>query len=163
MTALLESILLVFVVVFFVFFSSFFSSKKSPSFALVPPPARSLVAAAPLVTPEENAREEDEERKEEEKAKDRRLPAKKAFKRGESGSLVVAPVVVEGENNRIREDILLIGKLAATQTLDFSLLVVAFFSLLILPLPEKREERRAEDILNRREAREERIFLTIYV
>ena len=163
MTALLESILLVFVVVFFVFFSSFFSSKKSPSFALVPPPARSLVAAAPLVTPEENAREEDEERKEEEKAKDRRLPAKKEFKRGESGSLVVVPVVVEGENNRIREDILLIGKLAATPTLkDFSLVVVAFFSPLILPLPEKREERRAEDA-NRREAREERIFLTISV
>ena len=156
MTALLESIALVFVLgVFFVFFSSFFSSKKfSPSFALVPPPARSLVAAAPLlVTPaEENAREEDEE---EEKAKDRRLPAKKEFKRGESGSLVpVVPVVVvvEGEKTRIREDILqlVIGKkkLAATPRFnDFwslVVVVVAFFSLLalLLPLPdEKREER----------------------
>jgi hypothetical protein len=133
MTALLESIALVFVLgVFFVFFSSFFSSKKfSPSFALVPPPARSLVAAAPLlVTPaEENAREEDEE---EEKAKDRRLPAKKEFKRGESGALVpVVPVVVvvEGEKTRIREDILqlVIGKkkLAATPRFnDFWSLVV---------------------------------------
>ena len=143
MTALLESIVLVFVLgVFFVFFSSFFSSKKfSPSFALVPPPARSLVAAAPLVTPaEENAREEDEE----EKAKDRRLPAKKEFKRGESGSLVpVVPVVVvvEGEKTRIREDILqlVIGKkkLAATPRNDFSLVVVAFFSLLTRPLPNE--------------------------
>jgi hypothetical protein len=137
MTALLESITLVFVLgVFFVFFSSFFSSKKfSPSFALVPPPARSLVAAAPLVTPaEENAREEDEE----EKAKDRRLPAKKEFKRGESGSLVVVPVVVKGEKTRIREDIL-IGKkkLAATPRNDFSLVVVAFFSLLTRPLPNE--------------------------
>ena len=156
MTALLESIMLVFVLgVFFVFFSSFFSSKKfSPSFALVPPPARSLVAAAPLlVTPaEENAREEEDE--EEEKAKDRRLPAKKEFKRGESGSLVpVVPVVVvvEGEKTRIREDILqlVIGKkkLAATPRFnDFwslVVVVVAFFSLLArLPLPdEKREER----------------------
>ena len=159
MTALLESIVLVFVLgVFFVFFSSFFSSKKfSPSFALVPPLARSLVAAAPLlVTPaEENAREEDEE---EEKAKDRRLPAKKEFKRGESGSLVpVVPVVVvvEGEKTRIREDILqlVIGKkkLAATPRFnDFwslVVVVVAFFSLLArLPLPdEKREERRREE------------------
>jgi hypothetical protein len=134
MTALLESIVLVFVLgVFFVFFSSFFSSKKfSPSFALVPPPARSLVAAAPLlVTPaEENAREEEDE--EEEKAKDRRLPAKKEFKRGESGALVpVVPVVVvvEGEKTRIREDILqlVIGKkkLAATPRFnDFWSLVV---------------------------------------
>ena len=176
MTALLESIMLVFVLgVFFVFFSSFFSSKKfSPSFALVPPPARSLVAAAPLlVTPaEENAREEDEE---EQKAKDRRLPAKKEFKRGESGSLVpvVPVVVVKGENTRIREDILLVigkKKLAATpRNDDWSLVVVvAFFSLLTpLPLPnEKREERSAEDnAKNRRvEAREERIiFLTIYI
>ena len=139
MTALLESITLVFVLgVFFVFFSSFFSSKKfSPSFALVPPPARSLVAAAPLVTPaEENAREEEDE--EEEKAKDRRLPAKKEFKRGESGSLVVVPVVVKGEKTRIREDIL-IGKkkLAATPRNDFSLVVVAFFSLLTRPLPNE--------------------------
>jgi hypothetical protein len=129
--------MLVFVLgVFFVFFSSFFSSKKfSPSFALVPPLARSLVAAAPLVTPaEENAREEDEE----EKAKDRRLPAKKEFKRGESGSLVVVPVVVKGEKTRIREDIL-IGKkkLAATPRNDFSLVVVAFFSLLTRPLPNE--------------------------
>ena len=137
MTALLESITLVFVLgVFFVFFSSFFSSKKfSPSFALVPPLARSLVAAAPLVTPaEENAREEDEEKK----AKDRRLPAKKEFKRGESGSLVVVPVVVKGEKTRIREDIL-IGKkkLAATPRNDFSLVVVAFFSLLTRPIPNE--------------------------
>ena len=136
MTALLESIVLVFVLgVFFVFFSSFFSSKKfSPSFALVPPPARSLVAAAPLVTAEENAREEDEE----EKAKDRRVPAKKEFKRGESCSLVVVPVVVKGEKTRIREDIL-IGKkkLAATPRNDFSLVVVAFFSLLTRPLPNE--------------------------
>ena len=141
----------------------------------MPPPARSLVAAAPLlVTPaEENAREEDEE---EEKAKDRRLPAKKEFKRGESGSLVpvVPVVVVKGENTRIREDILLVigkKKLAATPRNDddWSLVVVvAFFSLLTrLPLPnEKREERSAEDnAKNRRvEAREERIiFLTIYI
>lgn len=117
----------------------------------MPPPARSLVAAAPLlVTPaEENAREEDEE---EEKAKDRRLPAKKEFKRGESGSLVpvVPVVVVKGENTRIREDILLVigkKKLAATPRFnDFwslVVVVVAFFSLLArLPLPdEKREER----------------------
>tara|TARA_B110000483_G_scaffold137004_1_gene163844 strand:- start:8999 stop:9580 length:582 start_codon:yes stop_codon:yes gene_type:complete len=160
MTALLESILLVFVfVVFFVFFSSFFSSKKSPSFALVPPPARSLVAAAPLVTAEENAREEDEE----EKAKDRRVPAKKEFKRGESCSLVVVPVVVKGENTRIREDILIGKKLAATPLNDFSIVVVAFFSLLTPLLPKKREERSAEDTKNRREAREERIFLMIYV
>ncbi|MDC6465812.1 hypothetical protein PQY76_00205 [bacterium] len=108
-----------------------------------------------MVTPaEENAREEDEE---EEKAKDRRLPAKKEFKRGESGSLVpVVPVVVvvEGEKTRIREDILqlVIGKkkLAATPRFnDFwslVVVVVAFFSLLtlLLPLPdEKREERSA--------------------
>ena len=140
----------------------------------MPPPARSLVAAAPLlVTPaEENAREEDEEKK----AKDRRLPAKKEFKRGESGSLVpvVPVVVVKGENTRIREDILLVigkKKLAATPRNgdDWSLVVVvAIFSLLTrLPLPnEKREERSAEDnAKNRRvEAREERIiFLTIYI
>jgi hypothetical protein len=113
------------------------------------------------VTAEENAREEDEE----EKAKDRRVPAKKEFKRGESCSLVVVPVVVKGENTRIREDILIGKKLAATpRNDDFSLVVVvAFFSLLTPLLPKKREERSAEDTKNRREAREERIFLMIYV